>query len=507
MRAVAVRSAYFAVAVFLWFSAPAAQAARVFTVIDYPGSVFTDVRAVNNSGQVVGYASDDNVNYYSFLYTYSTGTYQQLPPAPRPSSALGINDAGVIVGSASGPAGALGFILSGTTYTYFSHPGWVNTYGRAINNAGIVTGYVDDGVSQSMGFIYDPATGVFTDIPFSGANSAVNIAQGINSAGQVVGNVRLFSNAAYPGSPAGHYGYLRQPSGATSLFRARIAGTDRQTRPRGITDDGRVIGFYLEVNGEFRGFYGQMSNLSGNSLLNAESLSVTPTALRTVAEGINNHGHIVGLFIEADGRTRGFIATEADPTPPVVTATVSGTAGSNGWYTGAVTVTWNVLDNESPVTSRTGCEAVTVSSDTDGTTFTCSATSAGGNTTVSKVIRIDSAPPAMSCSASPSLIWPPNHKLVAVNASATVTDALSGAGGFTLLSATSSEPDNGLGDGDTAGDIQGWTSGTSDLSGFFRAERSGNGSGRTYTLTYRGADAAGNTATCSATATVPHDKR
>lgn len=37
-----------------------------------------------------------------------------------------------------------------------------------------------------------------------------------------------------------------------------------------------------------------------------------------------------------------------------------------------------------------------------------------------------------------------------------VNDPLSGAAGFTLVSATINEPDNGLGDGDTANDIQGW---------------------------------------------------
>lgn len=118
----------------------------------------------------------------------------------------------------------------------------------------------------------------------------------------------------------------------------------------------------------------------------------------------------------------------------------------------------------------------------------------------------DTTPPTVTCSATPKALWPPNHKLRVVAVAVMVTDSGSGPAGFTLVSVTSSEPDNGLGDGDTAGDIQGWTTGTADTSGMLRAERSGAGTGRVYTLTYEGADAAGNTAMCSATVTVSHDQ-
>jgi hypothetical protein len=50
-------------------------------------------------------------------------------------------------------------------------------------------------------------------------------------------------------------------------------------------------------------------------------------------------------------------------------------------------------------------------------------------------------------------------------------------------------------------DIQGWKIGEPDTSGQLRAERYGGA--RTYTLTYRGSDVAGNTAECKATVTVP----
>lgn len=121
-------------------------------------------------------------------------------------------------------------------------------------------------------------------------------------------------------------------------------------------------------------------------------------------------------------------------------------------------------------------------------------------------VRADTTPPTVTCSATPNVLWPANHKMRNVTASVAVADTGSGPAGFTLVSVISNEPDNGLGDGDTPNDIQGWSTGTADTSGQLRAERSGGGTGRVYTLTYQGADQAGNTATCSVMVTVPHDQ-
>ena len=124
---------------------------------------------------------------------------------------------------------------------------------------------------------------------------------------------------------------------------------------------------------------------------------------------------------------------------------------------------------------------------------------------VSIFVRSLNDPPLCELArASIELVWPPDHRMVPVTAAVAVSDGLSGPNGFTLREATSSEPDDGLGDGHTGRDIQGFAPGTTSTAGAFRAERSGQGDGRTYTLTYVGADAAGNTATCAATVRVPH---
>jgi len=89
-------------------------------------------------------------------------------------------------------------------------------------------------------------------------------------------------------------------------------------------------------------------------------------------------------------------ATAPDTTAPVITPTVNGTLGSNGWYTSDVDVSWNVVDDESTISASTGCDATTVVADTTGTIFTCEATSAGGTASQSITIQRDATAPSVS---------------------------------------------------------------------------------------------------------------
>jgi len=97
------------------------------------------------------------------------------------------------------------------------------------------------------------------------------------------------------------------------------------------------------------------------------------------------------------------------------------------------------------------------------------------------------APLITSATATPNVLWPPNHKLVDVKLNVSVRD-LCGSVTWKILSVTSNEADNGLGDGDTSPD---WEI-VDDHCVRLRAERSGKGAGRTYTICVQAQDAAGN---------------
>ena len=127
------------------------------------------------------------------------------------------------------------------------------------------------------------------------------------------------------------------------------------------------------------------------------------------------------------------------------------------------------------------------------------------NDTVNVTVR-DTTPPTLSVALTPNRLWPPNHKMVAVTTNVQASDTCDPNPTVTLVSITSNEPDNGLGDGDTPNDIQNAAFGTDDRSFALRAERSGKGTGRIYTVTYQAKDRAGKTSTATAQVVVPHDQ-
>lgn len=258
-----------------------ALATYVYNTIMYPGAVRTDVRGITDSGRICGYASLDGITNFSF--TYEAGVFTPLPALAFGTSALGMNDAGVVVGSTEEPS-TRAFIYDGVSYTFFARAGWDHTHARAINNAGIVTGYTQrDATGETGGFVYNPATGAYTDIPVP--PSLFTIAQGINTAGQVVGS-------------AGPQSFLFQPSGAISFF--QLGG--QPTRARAINDSGLIAGWYVDAAGVMQGFVATSAGY--------QALAV-PGAASTAGESLNEAGQVSGVWIDAAGVWKGFVATPA----------------------------------------------------------------------------------------------------------------------------------------------------------------------------------------------------
>ncbi len=101
----------------------------------------------------------------------------------------------------------------------------------------------------------------------------------------------------------------------------------------------------------------------------------------------------------------------------------------------------------------------------------------------------------------PTELWPPNHKFHTITGADCVTDACDDDVQVTFLSASSDEPVNDKGDGNTEPDII-----LSCDSVELRAERQGGSDGRVYTLEYRAVDDEGNETSGTCTVVVPHDQ-
>lgn len=119
----------------------------------------------------------------------------------------------------------------------------------------------------------------------------------------------------------------------------------------------------------------------------------------------------------------------------------------------------------------------------------------------SMTVKIDQTPPVLILNPNPSVIFPPNQKLMPVHINADYGDERSGVASVVLTSVSSNEADR------DANDIQAAELGSFDQDMSLRAFRSDwNHEGRVYTLTYTAADHAGNTATVECRVAVPHDR-
>jgi len=116
--------------------------------------------------------------------------------------------------------------------------------------------------------------------------------------------------------------------------------------------------------------------------------------------------------------------------------------------------------------------------------------------------NISNPPPVITGeSADKTDLWPPNHKLVDVGISYTVTDNCGPV--VTTLTVSSNEPLNGLGDGDTSPDWEVVDNHHIRL----RAERAGNGPGRIYLVTITATDSAGNSSSKTLSVRVPKSQK
>jgi von Willebrand factor type A domain-containing protein len=116
------------------------------------------------------------------------------------------------------------------------------------------------------------------------------------------------------------------------------------------------------------------------------------------------------------------------------------------------------------------------------------------------VVADTTAPAITDAVATPSLLRPPNHRMVPVTVSVEVEEACDPAPVCEVVSVESTEPANGLGDGDVGPD---WEI-LGGLAVRLRSERSGGGDGRTYTITVLCSDLSGNSSTRAVVVAVPH---
>lgn len=514
---------------------PAQAQTYHFTDLGTPG-FFSQANGVNNSGQVIGYTSMPDGTTQAVVCL--NGAMTELGTLGGANSyGQAINDNGQIVGfSDTQNFEQDAFLWQNGAMTDLGTLGGIGSQATAINNHGQVAGWA--GINTSFGihaFLWD---GGMHDLGDLGGGSSQ--AYGINDNEQVVG---------YSTNASGNYhAFLWDPiHGMQDL--GTLAGYP-YSYAYAINDAGQVVGCVDDGNGDTHAFVWQngamtdLGTLGGFAScalgINASGqiigYSFTPDCyLHTCfwqngspidigvitggafsqGNGINNAGLVVGYGDTAAGDVHAFSVPVGDTSPPITTASLAGPVGSNGWYTGAVTVTLSATDQDGA--SDVAATYYTVdggAQQTYSNSFTVSqyaihsitfwSRDKAGNieTANAQTIKIDGTPPSVSAASNPSTLSPPTGKMVNVTITGSMSDALSG---LNPAGASFSVVDD-YGTVQPSGSITVQSNGSYSFTIQLQASRNGNDkNGRHYTITVRGTDMAGNVGTAVTVVTVPHN--
>jgi probable HAF family extracellular repeat protein len=361
----------------------------VFTKLEIPELIYTDGVDVNESNQILGEASFDGRGFL-----YQDGAVEILPNGPFSDiQPVAINDSGTVVGNGHAQSGNEPFVYQDGEITGTGTLERGNSRTVAINNAGRVTGVLIGGeeVYSERAFVRFTDGRMVELGTFGGEASDRSHAWDINGAGHIVG-------WAHAGDSNEH-AFLYKAGVMTDLGtvgRARSYALD-------ITNNGQVVGmanddFSLATSTVF--IYGVDGSRTHdlNDLIDPADRSKPYVLLKSVPgrKAINEYGQVAALGVDSrKNRRRIYLVSPIDSTPPVVTASVNGAMGSNGWYTADVTVAWVITDPQAPIGAKVGCASATVQADTPGIVHKCQAKSMGGASPIRKAtVRRDTVKPS-----------------------------------------------------------------------------------------------------------------
>ena len=268
------------------------------TLGDPKDPTFNQLLGINDFGEIAGYFGSGspatvhpNKGFTVAPYSGNTFTNENFTGSQQ-TQVTAINDWGNTVGFYAQPSGAnYGFLdedgvtSSVTDPLTTSKPPVDQLLG--LNNNGQAVGFYNDAKGNSHAYTWDRVTRIFTPVTPPGATSAT--ATAINDHGTVAGfftkaNGQVVSFIKRPGGP---WTTVAVPGSAT-------------TQIFGLNDQGVAVGMYVGQHKQTYGFV-----YSGGTL---SSVSDPDGSGSTIVNGLNNSGDLVGFYTDSKGNTDGFMA-------------------------------------------------------------------------------------------------------------------------------------------------------------------------------------------------------
>lgn len=263
--------------------------ALVFTTIDFPGSVLTNVQGVNAQGDIVGLYTDTSGRTHGFLR--SGEQYRSIDfPGAESTQARGIGPAGDIVGNylrqnESGATFSHGYLMTrrGGFFT-LDYAGHLNTIPQRLLPDGTILGCYHD--TDTMGTMHGMS---IARRGFNALAEPASMHNGATPDRQLV--VGLFTDMMDGRGKGyiidrGRFSPLEVPgSSSTALW--------------DINPSKVMVGVYTDTAGVVHGF-----QYDGQVFGRVDVAGARVTRVF----GINAGGDMVGAFVDAAGRTHGFLA-------------------------------------------------------------------------------------------------------------------------------------------------------------------------------------------------------
>lgn len=270
-----------------------AQAAPQYTIISFnllaPSGGFTNSYAygLNDDGQVVGTGQYGVGPFAPFLY--DNGVVTLLSTASGFDEARALNDSGDIVGNINSEAS---LYAGGGTWTPLGSLG-STSFVYDVNSSGTAVGeaFVDDpGVFRAVSF----SGGVATDLGTLGGSASV--AQAINAAGQIVGNADIAGDEFC-------HAFIYEGGVMTDL--GTLAGEDACSFAYGINAAGQVVGWSDTAGGDIRPFlWDEIGGMTDLGVLTGYEIGE--------AYAINDSGQIGGAAFTLEGDQTATLFVDGD---------------------------------------------------------------------------------------------------------------------------------------------------------------------------------------------------
>lgn len=290
-------------------TAPAHAATYTFQdIIDPLNTPFTQALGINDAGAIVGYGNMTIFNGFQLVFPPPPGVFTRLnvPDQTGGTQVFGITANGLTTDGFSVSAAGVnsGFVHTGTTFTPILqnaftqllgiNPSGTTAAGYSSTDPAGMVGQTAITVSGGPSF----ATTVFTNINALLPANMNSQATGVNDSGEVVG---FYQYATSMGTPL--FSAFSDIGSAITSF--QFPGSV-DTQALGLNNLGEIVGDYVDTGGIMHGFLDDAGAFT----------TLDPTgSTATTINGINDLGTVVGFYVNAAGATIGTIGTPTTAVP------------------------------------------------------------------------------------------------------------------------------------------------------------------------------------------------